>query len=137
MEALKREKPFYGVPFTTKDCFAVNGLSYTAGLAERGKRKAKGDFDADAVALVSETKQLHFEIKKPQLNYSIPKLVFTTFYGMLLKSIWDRVLVNMAPGRDKAMDCKLFGLDKVHLVCLSKYYHKCTNIFPSKSSVVL
>jgi len=97
LEALKREKPFYGVPFTTKDCFAVNGLSYTAGLAERGKRKVKGDFDADAVALVSETRELHcFEIKKPQLNFSVPRLFFL---GCFKKSIWDRVLVKMAPGR--------------------------------------
>ena len=55
---MKHEKPFYGVPFTTKDCFAVTGLSYTAGLAERGKRKVKADFDADAVVLVSKTKQI-------------------------------------------------------------------------------
>ena len=41
-----------GVPFTTKDCFAVTGLSYTAGLAERGQRKVKADFDADAIILV-------------------------------------------------------------------------------------
>ena len=44
-----------GVPFTTKDCFAVTGLSYTAGLAERGRRKVKADFDADAIVLVRFT----------------------------------------------------------------------------------
>jgi Asp-tRNA(Asn)/Glu-tRNA(Gln) amidotransferase A subunit family amidase len=49
---LKTEKPFFGVPFTTKDCFAVTGLSYTAGLKERGRRKTKADFDADAIILV-------------------------------------------------------------------------------------
>ena len=55
LEKLKREKPFLGVPFTTKDCFAVTGLSYTAGLAERGRRKVKADFDADAIVLVRFT----------------------------------------------------------------------------------
>jgi len=29
---LAEERPFLGVPFTTKDCFAVNGLSWTTGL---------------------------------------------------------------------------------------------------------
>lgn len=47
---LQRQRPFLGVPFTTKDCFAVKGLSYTAGLLARGQRKAKADFDADVVA---------------------------------------------------------------------------------------
>ena len=46
---LAKAKPFLGVPFTTKDCFAVQGLSYTAGLLKRGQAKIKGDFDADAV----------------------------------------------------------------------------------------
>ena len=40
-------KPFLGVPFTTKDCFAVTGLSYTGGLLKR--QSIKADFDADAV----------------------------------------------------------------------------------------
>lgn len=52
LDKLKKDKPFLGVPLTTKDCFAVTGLSYTAGLYERGKRKVKADFDADAVKLM-------------------------------------------------------------------------------------
>ena len=49
---LKREKPFLGVPFTTKDCFEVCGLSHTAGLLRRGKRLQKASKDADSVALL-------------------------------------------------------------------------------------
>lgn len=51
-DALRRlaaEKPFLGVPFTTKDCFAVTGLSYTAGLLARGRRKVRASFDAEVV----------------------------------------------------------------------------------------
>ena len=55
-EKLKSEKPFFGVPFTTKDCFAVTGLSYTAGLLARGQKKA--NFDADSVVLV----RFHFNL---------------------------------------------------------------------------
>ena len=49
IDELAKTKPFLGVPFTTKDCFAVQGLSYTAGLLKRGKKNVKGDFDADVV----------------------------------------------------------------------------------------
>ena len=38
---LSKEKPLLGIPFTTKDCFAVEGLSYTAGLLARGKRNER------------------------------------------------------------------------------------------------
>ena len=47
IETLAESKPFLGVPFTTKDCFAVEGLSYTGGLLKR--KKVKADFNADAV----------------------------------------------------------------------------------------
>ena len=47
IEALAESKPFLGVPFTTKDCFAVEGLSYTGGLLKR--KKVKAEFNADAV----------------------------------------------------------------------------------------
>ena len=49
---LKNVKPFLGVPFTTKDCFEVCGLSHTAGLLRRGKRLQKASKDADSVALL-------------------------------------------------------------------------------------
>ena len=45
--SLKETQPFLGVPFTAKDCFAVQGLSWTVGLKKRSK--VKGDFDADSV----------------------------------------------------------------------------------------
>ena len=35
VDKLAEEKPFLGVPFTTKDCFAVEGLSWTTGLHRR------------------------------------------------------------------------------------------------------
>ena len=41
------EKPFLGVPFTAKDCFAVTGLSWSVGLKKR--KDKKGTFDADTV----------------------------------------------------------------------------------------
>ena len=44
------KKPFLGVPFTTKDCFEVTGLSHTAGLLKRGRRQQKAGIDADSVA---------------------------------------------------------------------------------------
>ena len=36
---LFEEKPFLGIPFTIKDCFEVEGLSWTAGLWYRRKEK--------------------------------------------------------------------------------------------------
>ena len=44
------KKPFLGVPFTTKDCFEVTGLSHTGGLLKRGRRQQKAEIDADSVA---------------------------------------------------------------------------------------
>lgn len=51
-KVLAKEKPFLGVPFTTKDCFAVFGLSWTTGLLRR--KGVKADFDADAVRLIKD-----------------------------------------------------------------------------------
>merc|ERR1711936_316904 len=45
---LFEEKPFLGVPFTTKDCVAVTGLSWTAGLLAR--KDTKATLDAPVVA---------------------------------------------------------------------------------------
>ena len=47
---LAKVKPFLGVPFTTKDCFQVIGLSHTGGLLKRGRRQEKATLDADTVA---------------------------------------------------------------------------------------
>lgn len=46
-ETLAREKPFLGVPFTTKDCIAVKGLIHSAGLVCRKHIRA----ESDAVAI--------------------------------------------------------------------------------------
>ena len=35
------EKPFLGIPFTIKDCFEVEGLSWTAGLWYRRNEKVE------------------------------------------------------------------------------------------------
>ena len=48
-----KNKAFIGVPFTTKDCFAVQGLSFTAGLLKR--KNLKADFDADAVQSLKDS----------------------------------------------------------------------------------
>ena len=37
--ALFKEKPYLGVPFTIKDCFTVKGLCWTAGLWYRRHEK--------------------------------------------------------------------------------------------------
>lgn len=49
-EELERETPFLGVPFTTKDCISVKGLSCTAGIYSR--KGLVGEKDADAIALM-------------------------------------------------------------------------------------
>ncbi|RZC32770.1 fatty-acid amide hydrolase 2 [Asbolus verrucosus] len=47
-DALAKEKPFLGVPFTTKDCIAVKGMIHTSGLVKR--RNNIAEEDADAIA---------------------------------------------------------------------------------------
>ena len=49
---MARTKPFLGVPFTAKDCFAVKGLSQTVGLKARTGYKA--EHDADTARLMRE-----------------------------------------------------------------------------------
>ncbi|XP_014205027.1 fatty-acid amide hydrolase 2 isoform X2 [Copidosoma floridanum] len=50
VETLARDKPFFGVPFTTKDCIAIENLKQTAGLvARRNYRAAR---DAECVRLM-------------------------------------------------------------------------------------
>ncbi|XP_017068843.1 fatty-acid amide hydrolase 2-A [Drosophila eugracilis] len=50
VEELAKQKPFLGVPITTKDCISVKGMLHTAGLYER--RDVRGTRDADAMALM-------------------------------------------------------------------------------------
>ncbi|KAL1497434.1 hypothetical protein ABEB36_008408 [Hypothenemus hampei] len=47
-ETLANEKPFLGVPFTTKDCIAVKGLIHSAGLYSR--KNIRADADATVIA---------------------------------------------------------------------------------------
>ncbi|EDV56339.1 fatty-acid amide hydrolase 2-A [Drosophila erecta] len=49
-EELAKQKPFLGVPITTKDCISVKGMLHTAGLFER--RDVRAARDADAMALM-------------------------------------------------------------------------------------
>lgn len=51
-EELKHQKPFLGVPFTTKDSTAVQGVRQTLGLVSR--RNVKATEDADVVILLKK-----------------------------------------------------------------------------------
>ncbi|XP_059052757.1 fatty-acid amide hydrolase 2-like [Achroia grisella] len=47
IQQLEKEKPLLGVPFTTKDCFAVKGLRFTSGIVLR--KDFISDEDAGAI----------------------------------------------------------------------------------------
>ncbi|XP_058799094.1 fatty-acid amide hydrolase 2 [Phymastichus coffea] len=49
-DVLAKDKPFFGVPFTTKDCIAVEGMKQTAGLVARKNYRA--DKDSEGVKLM-------------------------------------------------------------------------------------
>ncbi|CAH0694602.1 unnamed protein product [Spodoptera exigua] len=49
---LEQEKPFLGVPFTTKDCIAVKGLHQTAGVVLR--KDVIADKDCDVIMLLRQ-----------------------------------------------------------------------------------
>lgn len=49
-EFLSKEKPLFGVPFTTKDCIAVENMQLTAGLVIR--KNTKAEKDAEAIKLL-------------------------------------------------------------------------------------
>ncbi|CAH0400888.1 unnamed protein product [Chilo suppressalis] len=51
-EQLEKEKPFLGVPFTTKDCMSVKGLHHTSGVVLR--KDVIADRDADVIRLLKE-----------------------------------------------------------------------------------
>lgn len=46
---LERDRPFLGVPISTKDCLAVKGLLHTSGLVARKHIRATDDSDAMAL----------------------------------------------------------------------------------------
>ncbi|XP_046435707.1 fatty-acid amide hydrolase 2-A isoform X2 [Neodiprion pinetum] len=50
IKVLTMEKPFLGVPFTTKDCIAIAGMKQTAGLVVR--KNTVSDRDAETVKLM-------------------------------------------------------------------------------------
>ncbi|XP_070156051.1 fatty-acid amide hydrolase 2 [Polyergus mexicanus] len=49
-DLLAKEKPLFGVPFTTKDCIRVANMQQTAGLVKR--KDIRADRDADAIKLM-------------------------------------------------------------------------------------
>lgn len=51
-EQLEKEQPFLGVPFTTKDCIAVQGMHQTAGVVLR--KDFIAEQDADAIRLLKD-----------------------------------------------------------------------------------
>ncbi|KYN07521.1 Fatty-acid amide hydrolase 2 [Cyphomyrmex costatus] len=50
VEFLEKEKPLFGIPFTTKDCIAVKNMQQTAGLVLR--KNTIADRDADVIRLI-------------------------------------------------------------------------------------
>ncbi|XP_023715933.1 fatty-acid amide hydrolase 2-A [Cryptotermes secundus] len=60
VQDIEKDTPFLGVPFSTKDCLQVTGLSHTAGLHCR--RNVKAPQDADTIALMREAGAIPFAI---------------------------------------------------------------------------
>ncbi|XP_015113822.1 fatty-acid amide hydrolase 2 [Diachasma alloeum] len=52
VEELEKNKPFFGVPFTTKDCIGVKNMKQTAGLLSR--RNTRSERDAEAISLMKK-----------------------------------------------------------------------------------
>ncbi|XP_005176413.1 fatty-acid amide hydrolase 2-B [Musca domestica] len=59
-EELAKQKPFLGVPISTKDCIAVKGMLHTSGLYERRNHRASED--ADAMALMRKAGAIPFAL---------------------------------------------------------------------------
>lgn len=67
IEELEKNKPFFGVPFTTKESVSCEGLSFTFGLLSR--RKEKGQEDAELVRLMKEAGGILLGVTNiPELN---------------------------------------------------------------------
>ncbi|XP_041781401.1 fatty-acid amide hydrolase 2-A isoform X2 [Anopheles merus] len=60
VEQLEREKPFLGVPISTKDCIRVEGLLHTSGIWNR--RNIRGDKDARAMELMRRAGAIPFAL---------------------------------------------------------------------------
>lgn len=52
VDELAQDKPFLGVPITTKDCIKVKDMIHSAGLYKR--RNIYGDVDSDVIHLMRE-----------------------------------------------------------------------------------
>lgn len=59
-DELREQKPFLGVPISTKDCIEVNGMLHTSGLWLR--RNMVGTVDADAIALMRAAGAIPFAL---------------------------------------------------------------------------
>ncbi|XP_030376034.1 fatty-acid amide hydrolase 2 [Scaptodrosophila lebanonensis] len=60
VDQLAKNKPFLGVPITTKDCIAVKGMLHTSGLYSR--RGMRANQDADAMALMRKAGAIPFAL---------------------------------------------------------------------------
>ncbi|XP_053688520.1 fatty-acid amide hydrolase 2-A [Sabethes cyaneus] len=60
VEQLASEKPFLGVPISTKDCIKVKDLLHTAGIWKR--RLIRGDCDSHAMALMRKAGAIPFAL---------------------------------------------------------------------------
>ncbi|KAJ9578564.1 hypothetical protein L9F63_005214 [Diploptera punctata] len=66
-DMLKSQKPFLGVPFTTKDSTSAKGLRYTLGLVSR--RHVKATEDAEVVTLLKEAGAILIGVTNiPEIN---------------------------------------------------------------------
>lgn len=57
---LERDKPFLGVPISTKDCLSVKGLLHTSGLVAR--RNIRGQKDSAAMAAMRKAGAIPFAL---------------------------------------------------------------------------
>lgn len=60
LDELERDKPFLGVPISTKDCLSVKGLLHTAGLIAR--RNIRGAKDSGAMAAMRRAGAIPFAL---------------------------------------------------------------------------
>lgn len=67
LETLAKEKPFLGIPFTTKESTSCKGLNNTFGLLSR--KEKKGEEDAEVVRLMKEAGAILLGVTNmPELN---------------------------------------------------------------------
>lgn len=60
LEQLERDKPFLGVPISTKDCLSVKGMLHTAGLLAR--RNVRGSKDSGGMAAMRKAGAIPFAL---------------------------------------------------------------------------